>query len=403
MLSQRPKTILCIASYEKGEDFMLEAKERGSKVYLLTSKSLEHAAWPRESLDDIFYIQNENKDWNVKDVIKAVSYLARTVEIDRIVAFDDVDVEKAASLREHLRISGMGDTTARYFRDKLAMRMRASEVGIAVPEFTHILNYNNIKKFVFTIPFPYVAKHRLKTGSLGVKKINNEADLWKSIDELGDEQSFYLIERFIPGTIYHVDTIIYNREIAFAQAHQYSLPPLETANQNRVFSTSTVIHGSEDEEVLLMLNRKVLAAFGIVMGTCHTEFIKGGDGKFYFLETSARVGGGHIAELVEASSGINLWREWAKIEVLGGIGKYLLPERRNEYAGLLISPSREKVADISEFDDEEIVWRFNKNHLVGLIVCSNSHARVKELLDSYTSRFYQEFVPSQSTAEMPKA
>ena len=109
-------TILCISSYEKGFDFMREAKAQGCRVILLTSKSLENADWPRESLDEIFYIPDKNKDWNMQDVIYGVSYLARTENIDRIVALDDFDVERAASLREHLRLGGMGDTTARTTR-----------------------------------------------------------------------------------------------------------------------------------------------------------------------------------------------------------------------------------------------------------------------------------------------
>lgn len=93
----------------------------------------------REFLDDIYYMPDLNKEWNMNDVTYAVSYLARSVKIDRIVALDDFDVEKAAKLREHLRVPGMGDTTARYFRDKLAMRIRAKEVGLNAPEFVHIL------------------------------------------------------------------------------------------------------------------------------------------------------------------------------------------------------------------------------------------------------------------------
>ncbi len=163
-------TILCVSSYEKGHDFMKEAKAQGCRVLLLTSKSLENADWPRESIDDIFYIPDKNKDWNMKDVIYGVSYLARTEKIDRIVALDDFDVERAAALREHLRIGGMGDTTARYFRDKLAMRMRAKEVGIPVPEFEHVLNYNKINDFIKRVPFPYMVKPRLLAGSYGLKK-----------------------------------------------------------------------------------------------------------------------------------------------------------------------------------------------------------------------------------------
>ncbi|HET6267454.1 MAG TPA: ATPase, partial [Acidobacteriota bacterium] len=123
MSGERAKTILCLASYEKGHEFLRECKHQGWRVVLLTSKSLEATAqWPRESIDQIFYIPDVNKEWNMNDVIFGVSFMARTELIDRIIALDDYDVEKAAALREHLRVPGMGDTAARFFRDKLAMR-----------------------------------------------------------------------------------------------------------------------------------------------------------------------------------------------------------------------------------------------------------------------------------------
>jgi hypothetical protein len=56
------------------------------------------------------------------DIQHAISYLARSRKIDRIIPLDDYDVLTAAAIREHTRIPGMGQTTARRFRDKLAMR-----------------------------------------------------------------------------------------------------------------------------------------------------------------------------------------------------------------------------------------------------------------------------------------
>jgi biotin carboxylase len=206
-------TILCMSSYEKGHEFMRQCKREGCRVILLTSKSLEYADWPKESIDEIFYIPDVNKEWNIQDVIYGVSFLSRTEAIHRIVALDDYDVEKAAALREHLRCPGMGDTTARYFRDKLAMRTRAYEVGIPVPEFIHVLNYQRIKDYIKRVSFPYVVKPRLQAGAYGIKKVHNEEELWKRLDELGDEQSFYLMERFVNGTIYHIDSIISEIEL----------------------------------------------------------------------------------------------------------------------------------------------------------------------------------------------
>ena len=137
-------TILCLASYEKGHEFLREAKRQGCTVVLLTSVSLQGKAdWPLESIDEIFYMPDQNHEWNRADTVKAVSYLARTRVIDRIVALDDFDVEMAAALREHLRLPGMGETTVRHFRDKLAMRMKAREAGLNVPDFVHVLHYDS--------------------------------------------------------------------------------------------------------------------------------------------------------------------------------------------------------------------------------------------------------------------
>ena len=142
-------TILCLASYEKGHEFLREARRQGCVVILLTSESLQGKAdWPSDSIDEIFYMPDRNHEWNRADTINAVSYLARTRAIDRIVALDDFDVELAASLREHLRVPGMGETTVRHFRDKLSMRMKAREAGIHVPDFVHVLNYDALRRFM---------------------------------------------------------------------------------------------------------------------------------------------------------------------------------------------------------------------------------------------------------------
>jgi len=404
MKEKSAMTILCMSSYEKGQEFMRQCNREGCRVILLTSKSLENADWPRESIDEIFYIPDVNKEWNMHDVIYGVSFLARTENIDRIVALDDYDVEKAAALREHLRCPGMGDTTARYFRDKLAMRTRAYEIGIPVPEFIHVLNYQRIKDFLKRVPFPYVVKPRLQAGAHGIKKIHNEGELWKRLDELGDEQSFYLMERFVPGTIFHVDTIISENEVVFAIASQYGKPPMEVAHEGRVFTSLTVKYGSTDEKALLDLNKKILHALGLLRGVSHTEFIKAdSDGKFYFIETSARVGGANLAELVEAASGINLWAEWAKIEIGQGKKTYETPNTRKDFAGIIISLAKQEWPDLSAYNDPEIIWKMKKRYHAGMIVSSPSYERVQSLVENYTQRYYKDFFTSQPLPDKPTA
>lgn len=382
---------------------MRECKEQGCRVLLLTSESLKDGHWPNDSIDEFFYIHDRNKEWDMKDVIYGVSYLARKEKLDRIVALDDFDVEKAAALREHLRIPGMGDTTARYFRDKLAMRIQAESRGIPVPEFLHVLNHEEINQFAKQVKFPFIVKARLLAGAHGLKKVNNEDELWSRINELGDEQSFFLIERYVPGNIYHVDTIVYENEIRFALASQYGKPPFEVAHSGRVFTSRTVLHGSEIEQKLLALNEKVIKAMGLLRGVSHTEFIEADeeDGEIYFLETSARVGGAHIADLVEAASGINLWREWAKIEIQRGVGDYEYEQVKNNYAGIIQSLAKQEWPDLTNYNDPEVIWKLNKRFHAGLIICSDKPEKIEELLNSYTERFYNDFFATAPMKEKP--
>lgn len=395
-------TVLCVASYEKGAEFMRECKRQGCRVILLTSRSLETADWPRESLDEIFYIPDVNKEWNMADVISGVSFLCRSERVDKIIALDDFDVEKAASLREHLRIPGMGDTTARYFRDKLAMRMKAKEGGIKVPEFVHVLNHDAINAFAKRVPFPYVIKPRLQAGAIGIKKVYNADEMWSVINSLEDKQSFYVMERFVPGDVYHVDSIILHKKVVFSVASQYSLPPMEVAHQGRVFNSRNMLRGSEDEAALRKTNAEVLPALGILHGVSHTEFIKAHeDGSIYFLETSARVGGAHLADMIEAATGVNLWAEWAKLEVAKQGQSYKPPKDSGKYAGILISLAKQEWPNLSDFNDPEIVWRMKKQYHAGLIFSSDNYDRITELTSEYIARFYSDFFTSQPVPDRP--
>jgi biotin carboxylase len=398
-----PMTILCLASYDKGHDFIRECKRQGCTVLLLTSLSIkDQATFPAEAIDEIFYMPDDEHKWDRAQLINAVSYLARTHPLDRIVALDDFDVEVAAMLREHLRVPGMGETTVRYFRDKLAMRMKAREEGLNVPDFIHVLNHASLCEFMDRVPGPWVLKPRSMAGAIGIKKVQNQDEFWAIVDALGDMQSHYLLERFVPGDIFHVDTIVYEKEVLFAIASGYGRPPMEVSHTGGIFTTRILERDSEDARSLLSENVRVMQALGLLRGLSHTEFIKAHqDGRIYFLETSARVGGAHIADLVEAATGINLWAEWAKVEVAGGKVPYRPPEPRNDYAGLLVSLARQEHPDTSAYNDPEVVWRMEREHHVGLIVKSPSAKRVQELLANYAARVQHDFHASLPPKDKP--
>ncbi len=391
--------MLCIASYEKGQEFIRECKRQGCRVLLLTLDKLRDADWPHESIDETFYVPEK---FPLDSLLKATSYVARERAIDRIVPLDDFDVETAAALREHLRIPGMGDTTARYFRDKLAMRVKARDHDILVPEFVHVLNHERIREFAARVAPPWVLKPRSEASAVGIVKVKSADELWPALESLGDRQSFYLLEQFIPGDIFHVDSIVSEREVVFAAAHKYGQPPMAVAHEGGVFMTRTIARHTADAQALEALNRDLVKTLGLMRGVTHTEFIKGHeDGRFYFLETASRVGGANIAEVVEAATNVNLWAEWAKIEIGGEHARYEVPPTRDDYAGIVISLARQEHPDTSAYDDPEIVWRLNKRYHVGLLVASHYPERVEDLLQQYIRRFYTDFFATQPLPERP--
>ena len=337
-------------------------------------------------------------------MIYAVSYMARSRPIDRIVALDEFDMENAAALREHLRVPGMGLTTVRYFRDKLAMRARAREGRILVPEFVHVLNYDAIREYMERVRPPWLLKPRSQASGIGMKKIERADDLWPWLENLGDQQSFYLLEQFIPGDIFHVDSIVSERKVVFAEAHAYGRPPFDVAHHGGVFTTRTLPHPSVDAKALLKINRELIDALGLARGVTHAEFLRAhSDGRIYFVEIAARVGGAYIANMVEAATGINLWREWARVEIGGGKTPYDLPKAHREHAGVILSLARQEHPDTSAYTEPEIVERVTKFHHVGFILKSHKSERVHELLDSYAVRFQSDFTATQPIPDKPTA
>jgi hypothetical protein len=396
-MSNQPLNFLCVSTYFKGQDFLRSCKAQGNNVFLLTRKKLEFEAWPFDSIDEVFYID----EWDDRQVYAGLAYKFRSIHFDRFVALDDFDVEKVATLREHFRMPGMGETTSRYFRDKLAMRMKSKDAGIPVPAFSSLFNDNDINLFADIVEAPWLIKPRAEASATGIRKIHSKDELWQTIHELGDHRHNYLVEKFAPGDVYHVDSLNYNDKVIFTRVSKYLDTPFEVAHGGGIFRSVTVEINSADDKGLIKLNKRVMKAFGLKHSASHSEYIKShATGEYFFLETSSRVGGANLAEMVEAASGINLWGEWAKIEdaVLKGYD-YKLPQIKNKYAGIVVSLSRFEHPDMSSFNDAEIVWKMDKSWHIGMIISADSQKRILELLDKYTKRIANEF---HASAPAPK-
>ena len=403
---RRPLNIVCMATYFKGVDFIRECKAHGCNVILITKEKTLNEDWPRESLDDLIAVPN---DAGPALFIDLVAFLSRKARLDRVIALEEFDVITAALIREHLCLPGLSSSGAKVFRDKMAMAMYSSKAGIDVPEFVPLINPDEVSEFMERVPGPWVIKPRSDVSAIGIRKVEEAAEVWAVIDELNareslrERASYYLLARFIPGQVFHVDSIVNDGRILFAGVNQYGRPPMQVAHLGGAYISHTVYRGSNDEKKLLGTNRILIKALGLQRGATHAEFIKStADEKFYFLEVASRVGGAYIADVLEAASGINLWREWAKIEIMDGVGVKSIPPSRKEYAGIILSLAKQESPDTSGYTDSEIVYRVRKRHHAGIIVRSPRLERVTELLDEYGRRFVDDFVAVVAPPERPE-
>jgi biotin carboxylase len=402
----RPLNIVCVATFFKGGDFMRECHAHGCNVILITKEKMQHEDWPRDILSGIFVLPN---DASVELFLDLISHISSTTKPDRIVALEEFDVVIAALAREHLCMAGMSSNTAKTFRDKLSMSVKARTAGIKVPDFVPAINHEEINEYLERVPPPWVLKPRSDVSAIGIRKLEHAAEAWSAIEELNQRESlrerasYHLIARFVPGEVFHVDSLVHQKKVAFAGVNKYGRPPLQVAHGGGAYVSQTIAHDSAEKKKLLEINRGLIKAMGLESGATHAEFIKSEtDGEFYFLEIAARVGGAYIADVLEAASGINLWREWARLEIDAAADTRLKLKPRKEHAGIILSLARQEYPDTTAYDDLEIVYRVKKKHHAGLIVRSPRLERVSELLDDYGLRFAEDFVAVLPPMERPE-
>ncbi|MCS7325381.1 MAG: ATPase [Anaerolineae bacterium] len=388
-----PLTVLCLSSAVKGQRLIRELKAQGCRVFLLTEERWRGDDWPYDALEGVHYMHSLA---HRRHVINAVAYMARGLKIDLIIPLDEYEVETAGLLREHFQMPGMTASQARPFCDKLAMRVRARAAGIPTPAFVPIFNYDALRDWMNTTPPPWLLKPRHEAGAMGIKRCENSEQVWRLLDQLGDEQSFRLLEEFVPSDVFHVDSIVWRGEVLFSAVGAYGQPPLAVSHGGGVFRSRLLPEHSDEARALRELNARVISTLGYpeFSGIVHAEFLRAhSDGRWLFLEAAARVGGAHLSDMIEFATGINLWVEWARIELATARGTpYQPPTPRRGFAGVIICLARQPLPDLSAYNDPEVVWRLEKKHHAGLIVASSDSERVRVLLEAYAARFAVDFL-----------
>lgn len=359
----------CLATHPHGAEFLRAAAALGVRATLLTLDGLREADWPREALEDLATMP---AGMSVEQVLNTVSWMARSQSYHRVIALDAGDLLLAAALREHLRIPGMGLTTAGYYRDRLAMRIGAGELGFATGEFTRVLNEDELRGFVSRVAPPWRLLPRRRDPAWASFRIDTQEALWVRLAELGDAQSRYLLESMTEGDRFWVFSIINEGTVVFSVALQRGQG---TASAETL---TTVDRGSRTWMELTAINAGLTPSLGLVRGLACARFVQCAGG-FLLEEVEAGIGEDGLVRVVRAATGIDLWREWARLELAQCHGEHYVPgEWFEKAAGAVRWPSSsERAVRLNAVDPVE---RFCDDDSVGGVVRADSAAEVSRML-----------------------
>ncbi len=395
-MDKNKKHMVGIASDFKGNEFLEACHLAGWKVSLVTREKFLNDQWRWDCIDSVKSVADEA---GPADYIRSIANIAGIEQIDNIVGLDEFDVLTAAGAREHLQIPGLSSSYALRFRDKLTMRNMASRAGIPCPEFIGIFNSEDLNEYLDHAPAPWVIKPRTEVSAFGIRKCESREQVWGVINELDarntwrDHPTQFLIERFIEGRVFHIDSVVVNGKVAASGISEYGTAPMKVSHHGGVFTTSIVSHKFRERKELTKLNENLLEAFSYDRGVAHAEFLQcAATGKFYLLEVACRVGGAYIANVLEHAAGFNIWGEWGKLETATIENPYQPPKTKKEYAGIALALANQEFPDTSHYTDPEIVYRVNKPKHVGLIFRSKNESRIAELLREYTERITTDFL-----------
>src|SRR5258708_28724128 len=118
---------------------------------------------------------------------------------------------------------------------------------------------------------------RSDVSAIGIQKLESAEEAWAAIEELNKRESlrerasYHLLARFIPGEVFHVDSLVDKGRVVFAGVNQYGRPPLQVAHGGGAYISQTIAHGSAEQRRLLEINRRLIKTVGPESGATHAE------------------------------------------------------------------------------------------------------------------------------------
>lgn len=290
----------------------------------------------------IYYVEedfNRKNNQDTPELDHLLDKIHAEKNIDGIYSVSEYMIEKLAGYRDKYNIKyGLRSKDALYFRNKIKMKEILKENNkINIPNNKKLESFEDVIAFMDEHKKKAVIKPVDGAGSQDVYivEFSNFREILK--DFKGDYTE-YEIEEFIEGSMFHLDSIIFNGEVKFISIGEYGKNTLSCRDSSPNYGFIHADFTNPLYKSLKTFNEEVISSLPIREGVTHMEAISSKCG-IYFIEIAARIAGAGIDFAIHDATGVNLIVEGAAanfgIEPLQNTvvnhlaGGYVIPYKKN--------------------------------------------------------------------------
>jgi biotin carboxylase len=276
----------------------------------------------KESLTEYYRVESlENYD----EVFRAVAFFAfRYGRIDWIGSNNEYWLEQDARLRTDFNVTtGIRSDRIRSIKEKSEMKKYYAQGGVPTArQIRAAEGLEAVRQFARLTGYPIIAKPDVGVGASGTYKIEDDGELQRFYDEVGDYRN-YVVEEFITGEICSYDAIIDAEGNALFESMTVWPPSIMDIVNLRLDLSYYV--DREMPESLRELGRRTVKAFGIWNRFVHLEFFRldsdreglGRKGDFVALEVNMRPAGGYTPDMINYAHSTDVYKIWADMVAFG--------------------------------------------------------------------------------------
>jgi biotin carboxylase len=278
------------------------AKDMGYQVTLFIKSSEVKDPDTKFGYKNLFIFSDDATDESIR---AAAELLHLESPFNAVVCFNDnmqsVGIDIADKLNLWFPITR--DILSLVF-EKNKCREKVAAAGIENVVYSTVTSLEESRNFVRKLSKPVIVKPLAGSGSRGVRRVENLSEINSVIEALQQEGCDFplLIEEFLTGKEFSVEAFSVGGVHHILSITEKFKDPDSFIEFGHVMPAEI----KEEGQVKHFVNQ-VLNAIGITDGASHTEVIVGKD-KVSLVETHTRMGGDNIDDLIELTTGLNVYK-----------------------------------------------------------------------------------------------